>query len=77
MNNPRDTTEFLLGQIDQNVTGLKEAMDRIEGKLSNQNKRLQVLEALKTRMYYMAIGAGGVIAIAIQGVKAALALVYH
>ncbi len=77
MNNPRDTTEFLLGQIDQNVTGLKEAMDRIEGKLANQNRRIQVLETLKTRMYYMALGAGGVIAVIIQGAKAAWGLVTH
>ena len=77
MNNPKDTTEYLLGQIDQKLTGVKEAMDRIEGKLANQNRRIQLLETLKTRMYYMALGAGGVIAVIIQGAKTAWGIVTH
>ena len=77
MNNPKDTTEYLLGQIDQTMKGLQGSMDRIEGRLSNQHRRLSVLESLKTRVYYMSVGAGLCFTVIFQLVKSAWGLVHH
>lgn len=58
MSDPKETAEYILGGIAQNVSELVKGQARIEVTLENQNRRIRKLENWRTWTIGVAIGTG-------------------